>query len=98
MTGAPPDPIGPFKIRATSGEYEGEWLFRMNVSEGNVSVHVMEWAGIFHNRTQYKFTPEFLPQERAAHRFYTREVSEIHRALLMEQGIESEIVPLGGKR
>lgn len=73
------------------------WLTRMGVTEGLVPVHVMEWAGIFHNRTQYKFTPDFLPSESAAHRFYTREVAEIHQALLKEQGIESEIVPVEGR-
>ena len=91
------DPDGPFKIRATSGDYEHEWLFRMGVWEGPVLVQVMEWAGIFLNRAQYKFSPEFLPDERTAHRFYTREVAEIHRALLKEKGIDSEIVPIGAK-
>lgn len=87
-----PDAGGPFKLRVTSESGKGAWLQMLGVSQGMAPVQVADWHGVFRNRSQYKFTPHFVHDERGAFSFLFRDVAGIQQRILAEQQVETEIV------
>ncbi|WP_348262870.1 hypothetical protein P8935_24150 [Telmatobacter sp. DSM 110680] len=93
-----PDSDGPFKLRATSGKHDGVWLETLDVWQGDTPVvHIPNWELVFRNRSEYRFVPNFTNAQQFAYRYSFRKLVEIHRAILAELLIETEIIarPLG---
>ena len=88
-----PDPEGPFKLRAISGNHKGLWLEVLEVSQGGAPVTPLpSWEWMFRNRSEYKFIPHFTDIEKFAYRYSSRKAGEIHRAILAELLIQTEVV------
>lgn len=88
-----PDPEGPFKLRAMNGEHKGLWLEALEVLQVDAPVaHIPNWEWVLRNRSEYKFVPNFTDVERLAYRYSFRKAAEIHRLILTELQIQTEIV------
>jgi hypothetical protein len=80
------------RIRVTSGENAGMWLWPMSVSKGGLPMRVTNWPGVLQNPKQYSFAAQFQPDKSAAFRPFSREIADGYLRVLKTLGIDAEIV------
>jgi hypothetical protein len=81
------------RIRATSGDLAGKWLWMIGVSKGGLTVQQPNWPAILAvPASDLRFHPKFIDDKSGGFRPISPEVGEGFVKILRNLGVESELV------
>ncbi len=81
------------RIRATSGEFSGKWLWLMEVSKGGLKVPQPNWDAILTGPTrELQFHPTFIDSKEGGFSPISKEMGEAVVRILKSLAIEAELV------
>jgi hypothetical protein len=83
-----------FKLRATSGELAGKWLFTIGLAakSGAQSRGALPFEDADLQPERYIVHPQFIKEEKSAWKSVTLEAAQRFQRILKREGIETELI------
>ncbi len=81
------------RIRATSGDLAGKWLWMIGVTKGGLSLRSPDWHGILTGpSSDLQFYPKFIDDKFGGFRPISPDIGKAIIIILKNLGIEAELV------